>query len=353
MAGDTPTTDGTGTGSARKKLFTLAGIIALIATLAALVKNVDALSGPMASVGLFLNDHGTAALLRSDGYRNRTAARLIAQQHPDNIACYLRAEPIDLDGDGVKSDIAVIFQRTEKPGDCKHLDGSPEDAAFFISAWNGYRYSGDPELPQAVTAWHFAGPAAFREAADSSYPAITIYMLKDGKIAEVGAIDTVTSADYTGASFVPAKDGRSALVLAQASITRVGLDAGGKPFVREIDGRMLAAENQEIHLLAYTGEGKLSFDGDPNRVEPDLSVPRPDSRAPGPDVANPASGDHFVIKIAPGYRLYLVGCKTSDGLTPIEEDPGAYRVDLAKNPMVDCPSGEENSFSVRIAAKSY
>lgn len=352
MAGETSTTEGQRGSGTRKKLFTVAGILGLIGALSALIKNVDALSKPMAGVGLFLNERGTAALLRSDGYRNKAAAALLAKQHPDGIACYLRSVPIDLDGDGVRSDMAVIFQRTEKPGDCKIVEG-PEDAAFFVSAWNGYRYVGDPELPSAVTAWNFAGPAAFREAADSSYPTIHIYMLEDGKIAEVGGIDTVTSAEYTGSTYIASKDGRSAMVLTQASITRVGLDPAGKPFVTEIDGKRLAAENQEIHLLAYTAEGKLSFDGDPNRVDADFSVPQSDPKAPAPDTANPQSGDHFVIPIAPGYRLYLVGCKPSNGLTPIDGDPGAYRVDLTQRPAVGCPTGEESSFSVRIAAKSF
>lgn len=334
----------------RRKVVTVAGTLAAIAALAAVVKNVDALSGPLAGAGLFLNERGTAALLRNAGYRDRTASRLLAEQHPDRIACLARAVPIDLDGNGVKSDLAIVFQRTERPGRCEALE-SAQDAAFFVSAWNGYRYVGDPELPSALTSWNFAGPAAFREAADSSYPSIQVFMVRDGRIAEVGSIDTVTPAEYTGTSYVPSKDGRSALVLTQASMSRVGFDAAGKPFVREVDGKALAAENQGAHLLSYTAEGKLSFDGDTNRVDVDHTGGASDPAQAAADMAAPKPGDRFVIAMAPGYRLYLVGCRPAQGMTQIEGDPGAFRLDLSQNPSADCPTGEESHFSVRVAAK--
>jgi hypothetical protein len=193
------------------KVFGYAAVAAVaLAWVVGVMDNLGKAYRPLSSVGRFVEAHGITAALRNETVRTHVGKDLLAKLHSDGIACFGLARAIDLDGDGVKSDLAVVFKRTETPNNCDEAADSPDDAAFFKLVWNGFRFVGDPDLPGAVTAWNFAGPAAFREAADSSYPTIDVYMLTDEHIVDAAQIDTVTAAEYTGTNYVETKDGKAA-----------------------------------------------------------------------------------------------------------------------------------------------
>lgn len=327
-------------------------VVAAIGGISGFLGNIEHLSGPFARIGVFVGEHGAAAAIAQNSIRDRLARAALERVHPDGLACFESAVPIDLNGNGVKSDLAVVFRRTAKPKDCRDL-GSPQDAAFFISAWNGYRYVGDPELPAAVTAWHFAGPAAFREDFSSTYPPLYVFMLRDGKIAKVGGIETVSSDDYGSTEYIDAKDGRSAWIINAAGISRVSIGKDGQALVEKLDGKRLVAENQGLHLLSFDAEGHLSFDGEASRVQPDTSSASATAEGKSVDVADLRDGDRFVIRMSPGDHLYLAGCRPAAGLTPVPTLPGAFAIDLGKSPSVRCALGEESGFSVAIAEKDY
>jgi hypothetical protein len=160
-------------------------------------------------------------------------------------------------------------------------------------------------------------------------------MLQDGNIVDAGPIDTATSIEYEETRFVETEDRKSAWVLTAASISKVTFGPDGKPSIQQLSGKALAAENQGLHLLSFNAEGQLAYDGEP------LST------------FERATGDSFNIRLSPGYRLYLVGCKPVGGLNPISDVPGAYAIDFSKAPSAYCALGEDDGFTVTISPQDY
>ncbi|WP_321917446.1 MULTISPECIES: hypothetical protein [Paraburkholderia] len=315
------------------RLFRFSSIVAALAAAAALFGNVKTLSEPFTAVSSFVGERLAAVILRQPTIRIRLAKALLADRDAQRLACFDSANPIDLDGNGVKSDVAVLFRRALTPGDCQNA--GPLDAAFYQWSWTGFKFVGDPPLPDGLTAWNFVGPAAFREAADSSYPVIHIFMLRDGQISDVGQIDTVTAEEYAGTDYVATDDGKAAWVVTAASISKVSFDRDGKPLIQRLDGKALVAQNQGLDLLSYSPEGILSFDGEPLSED------------------SPKAGDQFDVRMSPGYRLYLLGCKPVNGLDAASEVAGAYSMNFASNPSVSCALGEESAFNVKISPKEF
>jgi hypothetical protein len=336
-----------------KKLFLKIGTIGTaLGIVTGFISNFEKLSDHIIKISAFVSNRATASVLANNTLRDILGKWLLQRKFLDGNACFLRSYPIGLNGDGVKSDLVVTFQRTIKLHDCSRID-SPEDAAFFQSTWNGFHYVGDPELPQAQTVWNVAGPAAFREAADSSYPTIDTYMLKGKEIIKICCVESVTMGEYTSTNYIESKDGKSAWVVNAASISKVDFGSDGNPRITRLDGKILVAENVGMHLISYGVEGSLAFDGDPALVEPKRSSDSDVALPTTPDVSNPRDGDEFTVKIAPGYHVYLIGCAPKNGLTVVPTEPGAFAVDLSQNPFVTCALGEEMSFKISIIPKSY
>lgn len=308
------------------------GLIAALAAAAGVVGNVETLSAPVKAVSSFIGERAAAVILRQPTIRTHLAKGQLADRDPQSLTCFDSADLIDLDGNGVKSDLAVVFRRAATPGDCR--SAGPPDAAFFRWTWTGLKFVGDPPLPEGMTAWSFVGPAAFREAADSSFPIIHVFMLKDGQISDVAQIDTVSATEYSGTKYVETEDGAAAWVLTAASISKVSFDKDGKPSIQSLDGKALVAQNQGLDLLSYSPEGILSFDGETL-------------------TENPAENDEFIIKTSPGYRLYLVGCEPLTGLDPASDVAGAYSVNFASEPSIRCLLGEDSAFKVKVSQKDF
>jgi hypothetical protein len=295
------------------------------------VGSVKAISAPLLFVGSLLGSQGVAGALYIDPVKDWLGRRVLRASHEEGFVCFKNAEPFDLDGDAVKSDIAVVFYRTATRGDCSRPDLSPLDAAFFRLAWDGFRYVGETDYPNDVAWWNFKGPAAFRLAAYSNHPDVEVYMLRDGKIARVANIGTLSQGGYAAPEFFESRDGKSAWVIT-ASVSKAGMGKDGRPFVQQVDGKSLAAENEGSHLLSYDLAGNLTFDGE---------------RLPGA-VSDPKEGDEFSIVMSPGSRLYMVGCTPDAGLIRSKESGGAFLVDLSQKPAANCNVGEDTYFTVRI-----
>lgn len=319
----------------RRFIWMIIGLLASTgAVLGDLHQGYSLVAEPIKSLSAQVRDRLTAYRLNSTrGYADTLGRKQLAALPFGTSSCFTSTVPLDLDADGIASDLAVLFHRKSEGQNCEIAAGSPEDAAFFKSDWSGLRFVGNPELPKAITSWRFAGPVAFRLAADGNYPTLFVFMMKDGRMSMISGLDTTAFYEFKDIRVIENSNGKSAWALADSFIAEAGVDYRGHPFVRELDPKTL---DDGLHLLTWKLGEELMFDGSAQHIE-----------------EGPAADKQYSVAISPGDRMYVIGCFPIRGLKEIESLPGAYTVNLNSGPELRCPLGEHATFSVKIAPKDF
>jgi hypothetical protein len=326
----------------------LTAVPVVLGTLTGVVGNVGKVSGWVADTMPWVADHVMATRIALDSQRRALGTSLLGRTFPKGAACFSDAQAVDLDGDGVTSDLAVFFHRADGKGVCND-DSSPIDAAFFRRDGFGDAFAGSMPLPPDIDVWRVVGPVVFREIANGSSPEIDAYMFYDGKMHLVGNIDSTSAGDYEGTNYLPQADNQGALAFNQAGMWRVRFDKIRKAVVEPVTAGAILAQNDNGHLLEFGFEG-LKFDGQTLAIKKYLNASDAVD-APVNDAnrqVEPSDGETYAIRIWPGDHLFLVGCTADGGLTPDAKVEGAFQPDFSAHPSARCALGEDTRFHVRI-----
>ena len=321
-----------------------AGLAGGLAILAAIPGNTEKVVTALDRYGRPVAESGLGLTLSIDSARDVIARRLLGGLFPSGEACPVRSHEMDLTGSGRMADLAVVFVRYSRAGPCpREGEGSSQDIAFFRRSWLSLSLVSMPPLAEDIGVWNVAGSAAFQEVADSSFPAVRVFMLRDGRIEQIGNIDTVSFRDYRGTNYLRLEDGRAALVVNEAGLTRVGFDASGSPVIEPFTAAHVRALGRGLHLMTHSMTGEFSFNGSRSallRIEPIKDDPGM--------TTEPSADEVFVARMPAGDRLYVVGCRPGNGVKPDPRTPGAFTVAFAESPHLDCYLGEDSRFLVRL-----
>jgi hypothetical protein len=323
-------------------------IVGFVASLAAFIGNAEKIWDFAAKIFPSLSQRAMAASLAWQTPRDYFGRRHLEEQFAGANPCLVNSARLDLDGDGVRSDLIVLYsEKTADPPLCPEEGTSKAageqnelygDAVFYRWSGTGFVFAGNPRSWSDST-WTDASPVILRTIGGLDQPPLEVYALQGDQVGKIGELKAYTDGeDFFAEPYLTEK---GVVVHTPNGLWRVAKTADAVWAISEIDVSEVLANDGHSQVLRWK-DGELTYTG-----EGSLEVV-PGAKNVGGTGNSEPSGPPRYIQVKPLDRLYLVGCIPSSGLKPNRSFPGALVPQFEEQPAVLCSTNEDDGFTVEV-----